>query len=245
MVMTENPPGITDDIAATTARRRKPWLLAAGALVAVAVVVAVFVVLDGDDDDPSPPPSTSALPDALTDGPTDPDTVELLELLADGRTATYRAVYQSSGADDEVTLELWRRDGLLRQDSLIVTGDVSVQTSSFILDGAAFLCSLLPGQDWVCSEGSEASADAVDGVFGSVQDQLAGSQVSARDGELDGREVRCFVYSGAEASGGEICVSTEGIPVRIRSEELTIELSELEGEVGDGVFDLPAEPVQE
>lgn len=244
MVMTETPPELTEPQEPSGPRHRRPWLLGAAALIVLGVVVAVLL-LSGDDDEPSPPPSTSALPDPLTDGSTDADTVELIELLADGRASTYRAVYRSSGTDDDVTLEIWRRDGRLRQDTLTRSGDLEVQTSSFLLDDKGFSCSLLPGEDWVCTEAAGAGAVAEDGVFGSVQDQLAGSQVTARDGELDGRDVRCFAYSGEATPGGEICVTTDGVPARIKADDATIELAELDGEVDDDVFTLPADPVQE
>src|SRR3546814_6171825 len=87
----------------------------------------------------------------------------------------------------------------LRQDSVATTEGQEVRTSSFLRATDVVVCSQIPGQDWACSTSSRPAND--DGVFGSVTEQLAGSSVTAREAEVDGRAVRCFAFDGPSGTG--------------------------------------------
>ncbi|HEY9556629.1 MAG TPA: hypothetical protein VIR58_07835 [Acidimicrobiales bacterium] len=223
-------------------RRRLIWIVLAAAA-AVAVVVVAVVALGDDGEDPAPPPVTSALPDPL-EGAEDPDTAELAQLLEQGRAGTYHATYSTSGSLEGapaagVGLEVWRDGERLRQDSVATTEGQEVRTSSFLRATDVVVCSQIPGQDWACSTSSRPAND--DGVFGSVTEQLAGSSVTAREAEVDGRAVRCFAFDGPSGTG-ELCVTPEGVPASIEAGGMEIFLAGLDADVPDEVFELPAEP---
>lgn len=241
MTVLDAPP----EVPAESPRRRRRWPWAAAAAIAVAAAAIAVVALGGDDDDPSGPAVTSELPDPL-DASNDPDTAELAGLLAQGRAATYHATYGTSGgaeaAVEGTTLEVWRDAGRLRQDTTATIEGQEVQTSSFLRDGEAVVCSTsTDGAGWSCSSSTATGAEE-DGVFGSVHQQLAGSSVTARDAEVGGEAARCFAFSGPEGDG-ELCVTLDGVPASIAMGDVRIELTDLEDAVPGDAFDLPAEPV--
>jgi hypothetical protein len=245
MTVLDAPP----EVPAESPRRRRRWPWAAAAAVVLAAAAIAVVALRGDDDEPSGPAVTSELPDPL-DASNDPDTAELAALLAQGRAATYHATYRTSGGADAAvegtTLEVWRDGGRLRQDTTATIEGQAVQTSSFLQDGEAIVCSTAAaaatdGDGWACSSSTPTGAQE-DGVFGSVHQQLAGSSVTARDAEVDGEAARCFAFSGPEGDG-ELCVTLDGVPASIAMGGVRIELADLEDAVPADAFDLPAEPV--
>jgi hypothetical protein len=244
MTMTDAPPATDPD---PTPKRRSRWILPLGAVVLVAGGVVAYLILTDDDDEPSSsPPVTSELPDPF-EGASDPDAVELGELLDAGSAATYHARYLLAGGSTDapapdVELEVWRDGERLRQDTSTEVEGQAVQTASFVDDGRIVLCSRSGELDWSCAE-SAPSGTEQDGVIGSVLDQLAGSDLTPRDDEIDGRAVRCFAFTSADGDG-DVCVTPEGVPARVHLGGAGIELSELDDDVPGDVFDPPAEPVQ-
>lgn len=241
MTMTDLPPGTSP--APPSTRRRWP-LLALAAVVLAGVAMGAVALLQGDEDEERPTSVTSDLPDAL-DGATDADTAELAELLARGRRSTYHARYTLSDATGEaatVDLEVWRDGDRLRQDTLTDVEGQSVKTSSLALGSEVVLCSRTGEVEWSCAE-SQPTGSEQEGILGSVQDQLAGSDVTPRDDELDGLEVRCFAFSGPEGDG-EVCVTPAGVPARVELGGVSITLVEVDDDVPLSVFAPPVETVQ-
>ena len=239
--MTDDPPRPTEPSAPTS--RRGTWLLALAAVVAIAVVVLALTGSGGDDEE-DPPLVTSDLP-APAGTTTDPDTLELLELLEAGRGETYHASYTTTGETDAgaTTLEVWRRGSELRQDSITTVEGDEVRTSSFVRADEVIVCAQVGEEDWSCSSSPRSEGDDESGVFGSVADQLAGSGVEARDSDVGGVEARCFTYSGP-AGDGELCVDDRGIPLSVESDGILIERVDLDGEIADATFDPPVDPAQ-
>lgn len=243
--MTDAPPDTNPD---APPRRRRRWpLLVLGAAFLAAAVVAFVVLNEDDEDDPgTAPPVTSELPDPLAD-PADPDTAELGELLEAGRTGTHHARYVLADESPEavaspVELEVWRDGGRLRQDTASEVEGQAVHTSSFVLDDTVVLCTRAGEADWSCAESTPSGTESA-GIIGTVLDQLAGSEVTPRDDEIDGRTVRCFAFSGADGDG-DLCVTPEGVPVRLQYQGAAMNLTELDDDVPDDAFEPPAEPVQ-
>lgn len=241
--MTDAPP---DTEPAPPPRRRRWPLLVLAAVVAVAAGIAAFVVTQDDDEPEAAPPVTAELPDPLGDVE-DPETRELADLLEIGRTATYHARYTLSGSTEdgsaaEIDLEVWRDGGRLRQDTVSDAEGQQLQTSSYLSDGVVTLCTKVGEADWTCAE-TEPVGTEQDGVIGSVRDQLAGSSVTPRDDEIDGRAVRCFAFSSPEGEG-DICITPEGVPVRVDVQGDGITLVDLDEDVPDSAFEPPAESAQ-
>lgn len=221
--------------AAEVPRRRWPWLAAAAAGIAL-VVVLVIVAGGGDDDGSASPSNTTPVPDEVTPNLDDAGT-DLSDLLAAGRDRTVHAVYETTGGDD-VTLELWRKDGKVRRDTHVEAEGSTADTAGFLIDGESISCSRRDGGDWTCSSAlTEASQD---GIFGTVLEQLAGVDVRAGDETIGGRDVRCFTFAAADGDG-EVCVTPEGTPVRAAVGDTSIELVDLDDDVDDDIFEPPAD----
>lgn len=221
---------------------RRWWWLGAAVIGAVAVALVVWAVGDdGDDPDAAPTTSTTA-PGEATDADggledLDDEAAELAQLLAAGRDVTIHAVYRDTG-DDEFTLELWRDDGRLRQDTRFESDTTSADSSGFVVDGRSISCSRTDDADWVCSAADAETSP--DGFFGSAVALAAGQDVSARDDVVEGREARCFEYPVTEGQG-ELCVTREGLPVRFDTGDTTLLLVSVDDDVDDDDFEPPAE----
>ncbi|WP_436794816.1 hypothetical protein [Actinospongicola halichondriae] len=231
------PPSADEPPEAPASGRPRRWWLVALVVGAVAVVVALVVFAGGDDDDgPASPTNTTPVPDVVTPNLDDAG-AELAELLALGRDQTVHAVYRTAGGDD-VTLELWRKDGKVRQDTHVEADGSTADTAGFLVDGESITCSRRDDSDWTCSQA--VAETSPDGIFGSVLEQLAGVDVEARDDTIDGADVRCFTFGAADGDG-EVCVTEAGTPVRAAVGDTAIELVESDGDVDDDIFDPPAE----
>lgn len=244
-VETEMPSGPpTGDVPSETPSDDDPGrgrVIAIGAVgAAVVVAVVAFLVFGGDDDDASDSATPTSTPVPADLGPTlDAEGTELDDLLAAAQELEYHATYRTVGGDQDVTLDLWRKGGVVRQDSRIETDAGTADTSSFLLDdGRSVTCTRRDDDPWTCSEAlSETSPD---GIFGSVLDQLGGQDVEVVEETIDGRDARCFRF-GATDGAGEMCVTEEGIPARALVGETGLELESLERDVDDDVFEPPAE----
>lgn len=217
--------------------RRWPW-----ALVGVALVVAAVVgirLLDGDDDDAGPTaPSEVTLPDA-TGNELDPTGAELVALLEAGRGETYHATYELAAPELDVasTVEVWRADGQVRQDTFLEARDgTRVHTAAFQRAGSTISCVQRGDEPWSCAE---AETPASNDLFGTVADQLGGTRVRARDDEIDGRDVRCFDFETPEGEG-TTCVTGAGIPVLLALAGSEIRLATLDDDVPGDTFTPPA-----
>lgn len=233
-----------------TSRRNQLFALLTIVVVAVGAVF-LFVGNDDDDDDPAATelPSSPSLPPPVR-GEVNAAGEELLLLLDRAEEGRYHAQYEVEGdpavIGGEMTLELWRDGGRSRRDTHIVSSDGSADTTTIVdADGGVATCNRVDGADWTCFEpeptgedGDDATADG--DVIGSVRDQLAGTDVQARDDEIDGREVRCFQFPTDEGPG-DICVDVDGVVVRLASGETAMVLTDLDDDVPGDVFEAPAE----
>lgn len=227
-------------------RRRRWWIAGVVIVVALALVGVGYLVLGDDDDTPEdtaePEGGAPSLPPPVVPE-VDSEGGDLLALLDQGSASTYHAVYETSGdpatIGTELTLEVWRRDGLVRQDSRQVTDSGTVETAGFLLeDDVAIVCSRVDEGDWTCARQSQASSD----VFGSVTAQLAGRDVVTTEEEIGDHQTRCFSFAGPDGEISE-CLTAEGIPVRLRGPGTEILLSVLDDDVPEDIFEPPAEPV--
>ncbi|MGH9137104.1 MAG: hypothetical protein ACRD0G_08655 [Acidimicrobiales bacterium] len=227
---------------------RRRWWLIGGVVVAVVVAAVIgFAVLGGDDDGDDASDPASGAPPSLpppVEAQLDAEGQELVDLLESGRDGTYHATYVATvdAAGAEQTLELWRRDGLLRQDTRQVSDAGTVETAGFLLeDGETIACDRVNEGDWTCAR--QVSPQSADGVFGTITSQLEGADVTVTEEEVAGRPARCFAVP---APDGEVsqCVSADGIPLRLRGPGVELLLTDLSEDVPDDIFTPPAEPVE-
>lgn len=229
----------TPPSAPSTGRSR--WPLAAGGIAVLVAALVAFVVFSGDDGGDTDEAEPTPVPTAVT-APVDADAAALDDLLGVGRAGTYHATYRIAGdAEATRTIEVWRRDGLVRQDSRVEAEAGSADTASFALaDDRAISCNRRDDGPWTCAEATAAGTG--DGIFGSVLEQLRGQAVESTTSTIDGREVTCFSFGAADGAG-EMCVNAEGVPVRTVVGDSSIELVTLTADVPADIFEPPAEVV--
>ena len=239
---TDEPFGATPE----PPRRRRGLILGAAAAVAVLVGLGAWAVVGRDDGKPSgtiPNASDSGgtVPAAAA-GTTDLEATQLLALLEKGRAATFHATYVASGDPQtlggDLTIEVWRHSGRIRQDTVVSAASGTSHTAGFVVDGQAATCVETDDQPWTCSSASSATAD-VDGIFGSAATQLQGVDVTVADDTVNGHTAKCFTFPASDGTG-TLCVTEDGIPVKlaINGENLTVK--ELSTSVDDHVFSPPA-----
>lgn len=238
-------------------------LLLVGALAAVAGAVVAIVALtafrsDSDEqvrasgaaamakeDEPAPPPetrgSTAPAPQVTGAG------AELTELLDKGKTQTFHARYVTVkdsplGSKGQVTLEVWNKPPQSRNETHLATGGERIAASDFRTNDGAFRCSSRGGAPWQCQSIPSDSPSAL--MLDVIKSKLPGRQVTSRDEQVAGRPGRCFTIA---ATGGgrddDVCVGSDGIPLKLGSGDGIFELAVLEFEVADDVFTPPAKPI--
>lgn len=173
---------------------------------------------------------------------------ELLEVLRQARSVTYRGRYTATAVglpDAAIRVETWRRPPRARQDTEIVQQGQVQRTRLLLLGGVTVQCVQAGAEAWACRELSTVQPGDSDPILGEVAEQVPNSQVSARNSVIRGEPARCFTLAGRDRST-EFCVSA-GVPVRVSStgvasRGVTLELAELGHDVPDDVFEPPAPP---
>ncbi|MEY2570709.1 MAG: hypothetical protein QOE63_1059 [Acidimicrobiaceae bacterium] len=244
----------TTDEPATTSeqpppRRRLPKVLAL--LVGVALVgLGGWALFIRDDAKPSGTiPNASASDGAaatippVAAGTTDTEAAQLLALLAKGRTATFHATYTvtdpaNPGATQSI--EVWRHNGNIRQDTVVKSDSGTSHTAGYIVNGHAASCLQQDDGAWACSQLPDPGAD-VDGIFGSVASQLQGVDVTVTDETVGGHKASCFSFPASDGTG-TLCVTPDGIQVKLAGNGQDITIADLASSVDDAVFVTPAEP---
>jgi hypothetical protein len=197
------------------------------------LVTALIISLGGGGNKASPSPSSSVNKEAA----------ELITLLSHGRGVTFHARYravtaQSAASGESVLLDLWRRPPAEREDTTITVSGRTEKASGFLLKSGVVVCRQTSGT-WTCREVSGVQTSTAETLVASITRQVAGRNVSARDDTIGGHKVRCFTLE-LDTGPGEICVTTDGIPVRISAGDSRFELTELTTSVSDAIFRLPA-----
>ncbi len=173
-----------------------------------------------------------------------PEAAELYDLVTSFGELTIHATYQVEVAarpDSSTTIEIWQKDGKVRQEATVEGGAGSGKVAMLDLGDRVVLCQEPPGGTYTCGLVSESETTAFDELRSSLVEGLAGQDVEVREGTIDGRDVRCFGIAAASTSN-EVCVTDEGVLVRISSPEGTFKLLDVETEVDDAVFTPPAPP---
>lgn len=214
-------------------RRR---LVAASLLVVVigGLVIGLVVLLGGGS-----ATKASRLPARPT--PLDPAARELLELLSLGQRGVHHARYRAVSPGQPgvtLTIDVWRKDDISRQDSIASDGKTTVHTAAFHLESGDVTCRQEGTAKWRCVP-VQGAMNGPEEFTRLASDELAGRTVSVRDATVAGRKARCFTIVG-EGQSSEMCLSGEGIALSVSSGTGRLELFELSRSVPDGVFRPPA-----
>lgn len=211
----------------------------AAAAVVTAVIASTGIAFVVADDDPTDVDTTSTTVDRKSLGP---EARELLDLLERQRKATYHARYAAASPDLEggaIRIETWQSPPRIRQDSEVRVAGQLAKTTSLALPGGAVRCTQIGDDPWQCRRVPAGQPTGAEPVSAQAVEQLRSGSVSARDTTIGGRAVRCFGLSVGEQSS-ELCLTGQGVTVRVSAGGSSLELAELETEVDDAVFEPPA-----
>jgi hypothetical protein len=242
------PPDGSPDEPTPAARSRRKLL--AVVLVAVVGLAAAgwWLFIRDDDDDASRLPdaasgSVGSIPPAAESVP-DAEAQSLQELLEEGRERTFHTTYQATGDPEalggDLTVEVWRKDGKIRQDTTVVRGSTTVRSSGFVLGDETVTCTKTDDAPWACSSEPDPGTTE-DGLFGAVAAELSGADVTETQETVAGREARCFTFPTGDSTG-KICVTPEGIPLSLSANGQELVIVDVASDVDDAVFEPPAEP---
>ena len=223
----------------------------------LAVIAALLLGACGDDDSGgqrAEQARTAALDAGLSD-----EVADVLALAARGATATYQATYP--GADDGTTLVVANRPPDRRVD--VLRGDDVVEVR-LVVDGEALECrpDERSGRIESCTRTDALveppglfRGEALDRLTGSLADRKDDFDFRVVDDRVAGADARCLRTVRKPGRGnrsdlgerGEICVSMEGVLLRVELGGEALEATDYATEIPDGTFvrpDAESEPAE-
>jgi hypothetical protein len=217
------------------------------ALVAAAAsIVAVAMLRGGGDPEPAvaPPSRFPRVPGAVADARPDREALALTKLLEEGRTGTFHARYRSTdpaAAASELQVEVWRKAGRVRQDTVLETPTGTGHTAGFLHDGQSVACSRTDDGPWTCHQDAAAVGEAasVDSIFGTPAEVLDGVNVTEARRTVGGMEARCFTFAATDGPA-TLCFGSGGIPLSLSAGDKELMVVEVILAVDDAAFVLPA-----
>lgn len=170
------------------------------------------------------------------------ETNALVRQFEQAQDLTYRARYETSSRAGERILELWRRPPRIREDisTKARTGE-QVQTRLLVLEDRVLSCSQADDGPWGCEQVPEADPTGVEGAVRAAATRLADTTAPPTPSTIAGEAAECL-SDGEGSQRAELCLTPDGIPLRVRNGEATVELVELERSVDDDAFAPPAPP---
>lgn len=240
--------------------RQVLWAVGFTALGA-AVALGVNAVADSDPGGgpasaPTGMPTPLEIPSPVPPDPDEnPEAAEFFDIVSSFQTLELHATYRitlSARPGDASEVEIWQKDGQFRQEADAQSADGSAQARIVLLSltDRTVYCEQPPDGEWVCGLLPESTQTTFSSLRSGLLTGLGEQEVTVRDDDIDGREVRCFVVEPAEdvdateapSEPSELCATPEGVLVTISGPEGTFELLELETAVDDAVFTPPATP---
>jgi hypothetical protein len=212
-------------------------------LAAVAVGAVIGALVSGGDDTAAPPSTTT------TTAPIDPDGRRLVGLLDRAAGKPLHLQYSPPGdptsANGAVSVEIWRDGDKIRQDVLFRQDDLENRIASFVLPSGAAVCQKTGTEPWQCAPmGSTSGAAASSGLVDAALGDLAGREVAVKTEKVGAFDARCFTISAEDASDSELCVTDDGVPVRIAFAGGNLDASVVDHAVDPAAFETPAKVTQ-
>ena len=222
---------------AAVARHRRVAVIVA---VVVAIGVVTFVTIRAGTRNDDLVPASEASTTLPPSGPQG----ELLRLLDGGRQATYSVTYRQLGPAGESTVRQARRPPEERTETVSGTGGEAKRDVTVVSDTGRVGCTQQGSGPWSCERQPGRGGGAIaDILSASIVAQMRALTVEARDDRVAGQEVRCFTVSGGEGPPAEMCLTKEGILVRVVAGDTRLELTELDRAAPpDSAFVPPAQP---
>jgi hypothetical protein len=168
---------------------------------------------------------------------------ELQALAGKGRSQTFEARYAGSTGSGTPTssLQVWRTPDSLRQDA---NAGADLDSRVLVTRAGVVSCVRPAGQTWTCNSRPPTAAAAADSLGAPSVGQLAGRPVTVRDDAIAGRPVRCFAFGASADAPNEMCLSGDGIVLRVVTGASRLDLVELTlAPVPTAIFEPPAPPI--
>lgn len=227
---TDHPPGF--------ARRHRSAVMVGALVVALGGVIGLTVSQSRDGPGPTPAPSASPTTTVALSGAA----AEMAGLLEAGAKLAYDGRYTTvSGPTGTVgALRLWSNPPLARVDTETGTGTELRRRAQFSLAAGTVGCARAVEGAWSCESrpGLPLGAGLVPEGF---LVQLGRFTVEARSDRVGGRQARCFALTSPTQAPGEVCLTPEGILLRVQANSTRIELVDLDLTPPPAeIFELPA-----
>jgi hypothetical protein len=232
-----------------TSRRFPAILAVASALVGGGVVLGIVALVwgfgggartTGTHHTSRSAGSTTTSPSTLTG-----EARRLEQLLTSGSTTTYHATYQLTSTDPSVanaavTIEVWRKPPLERQDSAVVGAGIPAQHQEALeLTSGLVECTQAGTGPWSCTSVGNVVPQGPDAIVQQITSSLAGDQVTTRSDVVAGITAQCFdVAQGATKLS--ICLDAAGVPLEVTNGTTTLMLTALDHHLDSGTFTAPA-----
>lgn len=216
---------------------------------ALVVAAALLVGACADDDSPGDRRAAQARAAAVEAGLSE-EVADFLGLAARGATATYQATYP--GAEDGTTLVVANRPPERRVD--VLRGD-DVLEVRLVVDGEALECRPDERSDRIesCTRTDALveppglfRAAALDRLAESLADRIDDFDFDVVDERVAGVDARCLLTERKEGrrrsdlgERGEICVSPDGVLLRVEQGREILEATDYTTAIPDGTFVRP------
>lgn len=180
-----------------------------------------------------PPTTTTAVP-AATLGGVGKDLDELTET---GRHTEYHAIY--SVADPELpeglvqTVELWREGDQFRFDTIERASNGTRRIIAIASGSNLRSCETVNGVQ-TCKVTAVPPADLPAAFVRSLVTATKKPKLTSRDDDIAGFQAKCF----AADDIGELCLTTDGVMLRLVLQGATVQATRIEPDVPDSAFEL-------
>jgi hypothetical protein len=235
--------------------RRRSGATRLGAAVIVVAVLAVTVItlVSGDSDRDARQQAAATTTTAAVEATTttfDRDALgaeaqALLELVDLGRAGTFHARYALSSAElgagaAAAELEVWRAPDQIRQDTMLTDSTGVVRTAAFAGAAGTIGCRH-DGAAWRCEQVTDDAYDPTNDLLAGVLPMLVGAEVASTAATVGPYDARCFTIDGPSVA--ELCLSPEGVPLRVDAGGTRYEVLEVDAAVTEADFVPPADVV--
>lgn len=230
-----------------------------GLVAAVGVAIAAMALGGGDGGGGQVPPSqreststtevdaTSSTSTVVepTPGVADPDAQAMLDLLRVGLTVDSHVRLEAAPENVQggsVGLEIWRGRAGVRQDEIVAADEVVVE-SIYLLTDRTVRCVRSGNEPPTCATSPVSETDVESARLRGllrVDDAVRGRRVLRSPDDIAGEAAQCFsIVDPDPAAIRELCLSRDGIPLRIGAGPLSFEAVLVERIIDPGVLEPP------
>ncbi len=168
-------------------------------------------------------------------------------LLNAGRKLTFHVRYATQGQGGTTAeLELWNRPPQARRDVRAVTNQGRVHSAEIRREKDVLRCVETEKTEWQCApQPVSGEQDPGDLTLGALK-SLDGSTMEVREARILDNNVKCFVITPPKDTNAlkqEVCLTDEGIPLKVDGGDGAVVANLFEREVKDAAFEPPTRPL--